>query len=459
MNSIRFVQVVLACSVVLPAQTTLRQAGSERALLMGAAADADEFGQSNRLAIPAYAATLGSQYSMLEAENAMKWNPIHPAQNSYNFEPGNKLVAFAQANQMQVRGHNLCWYSFNPAWVTNLAATATPATMSAVLQDHITTVVSHYKGQVFAWDVVNEAMADGGASACENSIWYNQPGIGLTGTGYIEQAFRWAHDADPNALLFYNDYSIESPGAKFTAVYNMVKDFVARGVPIHGVGLQMHLDANGSPSTAGLTQNIQMLTALGLQVHITEMDVRIPVDANGNASAANLQAEAQTYQRILTVCLQNPGCTAFQTWGFTDQYSWIPGSYPGFGAALPFDTNYQPKPAFSAMIDALQTTPPTLSAKAIVNAASYAGGGVAPGEIVTIFGVNDGPAALVGAQFDANHLVASNLGGAQVLFDGVAAPLIYARGRTGERDRAVRRRRAAPRRWCSTCTTACRRTA
>ncbi len=426
MTTHRFVQVVLACSALLPAQTTLRQAGSERALLMGAAADADEFGQSNRLTIPAYAATLGSQYSMLEAENAMKWNPIHPTQETYNFVPGDKLVAFAQANQMQVRGHNLCWYSFNPTWVTNLAATATPATMSAVLQDHITTVVSHYKGQVFAWDVVNEAMADGGASGLRNSIWYNQPGIGLSGTGYIEQAFRWAHDADPNALLFYNDYSIESPGAKFTAVYNMVKDFVARGVPIHGVGLQMHLDASGFPSTAGLTQNIQMLTALGLQVHITEMDVRIPVDANGNASAANLQAEAQTYQRILTVCLQNPGCTAFQTWGFTDQYSWIPGSYPGFGAALPFDKDYQPKPAFNAMIDALQTTPPTLSAKAIVNAASYIGGGVAPGEIVTIFGVNDGPAALVGAQFDAHHLVASNLGGAQVLFDGVAAPLIYA---------------------------------
>ena len=179
MNSLRFVPVVLACSVLLPAQTTLRQAGSERALLMGAAADADEFGQQTVSTIPAYAATLGSQYSMLEAENAMKWNPIHPTQNSYNFEPGNKLVAFAQANQMQVRGHNLCWYSFNPAWVTNLAATATPAAMSAVLQDHITTVVSHYKGQVFAWDVVNEAMADGGASGLRNSIWYNQPGIGL----------------------------------------------------------------------------------------------------------------------------------------------------------------------------------------------------------------------------------------------------------------------------------------
>jgi endo-1,4-beta-xylanase len=418
--------VLLAVAGVLPAQTTLRQAGAQRALLTGAAADADEFGEANPLKNPSYAATLSAQYSMLEPENAMKWNPIHPAQNTYNFEPADQLVAFAQANQMQVRGHNLCWYNFNPTWVTALAASATPAAMSALLQSHIATVVGHYKGQVFAWDVVNEAMSDTATSGLRDSIWYNQPGIGLSGTGYVEQAFRWAHDADPAALLFYNEYNIEAPGAKFTAVYNMVKDFVSRGVPIHGVGIQMHIDTTGYPNTAGLTQNIQQLTALGLQVHITEMDVRLPVDANGIATTANLQAQSQTYQRILTVCLQNPGCTAFQTWGFTDAYSWIPGSYPGFGAALPFDLNYQPKPAVSGMLNTLQTVPAVLSASGIVNAASYQGGGVAPGELVTIFGANYGPAPLLGAQLDSNHLVSSNLGGTRVLFDGVAAPLIYA---------------------------------
>jgi endo-1,4-beta-xylanase len=141
----------------------------------------------------------------------------------------------------------------------------------------------------------------------------------LTGTGYIEQAFRWAHAADPDALLFYNDYGIEDAGPKFDAVYNMVQDFVSRGVPIHGVGFQMHIDTGGYPSTAGLTQNIQRLNALGIQAQITEMDVRLPVDANGNPSPDSLQAQAMTYQRILTVCLQMPNCTAFQTWGFTDQ--------------------------------------------------------------------------------------------------------------------------------------------
>jgi GH35 family endo-1,4-beta-xylanase len=348
---------ILGCVALLPAQTTLREAGVQSGLLMGAAADADESGP-NKLSIPAYAATLGSQYNMLEPENAMKWSATHPAQNAYNFEPGDALVAFAQTHQMQTRGHNLCWGTNNPAWLTTLAATATPAAMAGVFQDHINTVVTHYKGQVFAWDVVNEAVSDsqtGTGTVLKNSIWYNQPGIGMTGTGYVEQAFRWAHAADPDALLFYNDYNIEAPGRKFDAVYNMVKDFVARGVPIHGVGIQMHIDTSGYPNSVGLAQNIQQLTGLGLQVHITEADVKLKVDSTGAASAGDLQAQAQTYQRILTVCLQNPGCKAFQTWGFTDKYSWIPSAYPGFGAALPFDASYQPKPAFNSLIGALQT--------------------------------------------------------------------------------------------------------
>jgi uncharacterized protein (TIGR03437 family) len=420
---------LISCAALLSAQTTLRQAGAQRALLMGAAADTSDANPDPLKTDPSYASTLGTQYSMAEPENNMKWATIHPAQTTYNFGPGDELVAFAQAHQMQVRGHNLCWQVYNPAWVNTLATTATAATMSSVFQDHINTVMTHYAGKVFAWDVVNEAVSDSQGStgtAMKDSIWYNQPGIGLTGTGYVEQAFRWAHAADPNALLFYNDYNIEDSGAKFNAVYAMVKDFVTRGVPINGVGIQMHIDTGSYPSTAGLTKNIQQLTALGLQVHITEMDVRIPVDSSGNATAANLQAQAQTYQRILTICLQNPGCTAFQTWGFTDKHSWIPGSYPGFGAALPFDANYQSKPAFNSLISTLQTVPPVLNSAAIVNAASYQGGAVAPGELVTIFQANLGPGTLVGAQLDSSGLVSSNLSGAQVTFDGKPAPLIYA---------------------------------
>jgi endo-1,4-beta-xylanase len=412
--------------LLAPAITTLRQAGAERALLMGAAADA--YWQPGLMNEPAYFATLGAQYSMVTPENTLKWNEVHPALSTYDFGPADQMVAFAEAHNMQVRGHNLCWYADNPDWLTMLAKTAPTSAMAQVLKDHITTVVTRYRGRVFAWDVVNEAVSDSAKGAGTDlvaSIWYNQPGIGLAGTGYIEQAFRWAHAADPNALLFYNEYGIEAPGPKFQAVYNMVKDFVARGVPIHGVGLQMHIDTTGYPSTAGLTQNIQRLTALGLQVHITEMDVRLPVDANGSASTVDLQAQAQTYQRILTICLQNPGCKAFQTWGFTDKRSWIPNFFPRFGAALPFDANYRPKPAFDAMMHALQTVPSTLKSAAIRNAASYEGGAVAPGEFVIISDVNHGPSSLAGAQLDGNQPMPSNLAGTQVFFDGRAAPLLY----------------------------------
>src|SRR5208283_5738601 len=138
------------------------------------------------------------------------------------------------------------------------------------------------------------------------------------------------------------------PGAKFPAVYAMVADFVARGVPINGVGFQMHIDTSGCPTSAVLANHFQQITALGLAVHITEMDVKIP-----DTTSSSLQAQAQTYQRILNVCLQNPGCTAFQTWGFTDKHTWLPTAFP-----LPFDSNYQPKPAFTALLSTLNTAPP-----------------------------------------------------------------------------------------------------
>jgi endo-1,4-beta-xylanase len=346
--------------VSLPAQTTLREAAGHR-LLVGAAADADEHGRPNRLLDAAYAEALASQFNMLEAENAMKWDAIEPAPDHFDFSAGDKLVAFAVAHQMKVRGHNLCWHEQIPAWLTALAKTATPAQIAAIFERHIDAEAGHYRGQVFAWDVVNEAFADphgSGESPLRDSIWSNRPGIGATGTGYIERAFRLAHAADPDAKLFYNDYEIGAPGPKFSAVLAMAKDFVARGVPLHGIGFQTHLTLGRHPTAAELAQNMKEVAALGLQIHITEMDVRIPVDASGNASAADLAAQAEVYRRVLGVCLAQPACTAFQVWGVSDGHSWIPHTYHGFGAALLLDARYRPKPAFDAVIEALRKAPP-----------------------------------------------------------------------------------------------------
>jgi endo-1,4-beta-xylanase len=216
-------------------------------------------------------------------------------------------------------------------------------------------MMKHYAGQVFAWDVVNEALDENGHF--KNSPWYNQPGIGLSGKGpaYIEQAFRWAHEADPQALLFYNENGGEGLNQKSDAIYAMVKDFRHRGVPIDGVGLQMHI-AEPDFDTNALAINIARITALGLQVHITELDVALPLDTPGAIREDDLVHQANVYRRVVRACLQSPGCTAIQTWGFTDKYSWIGYHSRGTrGAALPFDRSYKPKPAYDAILEEIST--------------------------------------------------------------------------------------------------------
>lgn len=324
---------------------TLRAAADRHHLLIGAAVDPD------LLSDPNYASTLRTEYSVLEAENAMKFEPIHPEPDRYDFEPADKLVAFAEANGMKVRGHNLLWYRQVPGWVISPATPWTPAALNKVLADHIATVMGHYKGKVYAWDVVNEPFNDDGSM--RSTIWYDKPGIGYAGQGVkmIEQTLRWAHAADPNAKLFVNEYGAEAMNAKSNAVYAMAKDFVKRGVPLSGIGLQLHVSTGFDQPGAldELNRNVKRLAALGLEVQFTEVDVDLQ---SGNAFS--LGAEANTYKDLLKICLKQPQCTLFQTWGFTDKDSWISQSYPGHGWALPFDQNYGKKPAYHAMLKELE---------------------------------------------------------------------------------------------------------
>ena len=312
---------------------------------MGAAAD------SGHLSEALYASTLSAEYSQLEPENEMKFGPIHPAPTTYSYAGPDALATFAQSNGMKVRGHTLVWYSALPGWVTTPAVPWTPATLSQVLSDHIASVVGHYKGEVYAWDVVNEPFNDDGTM--RSTIWYDSPGIGFAGQGtkYIEQALAWAHAADPAAKLFVNEYGAETLNPKSDAMYAMAQDFVNRAVPLSGIGMQLHIDPGfDTPANlASLGQNIERLGALGLEVQFTEVDVRLPDD-----SAASLAAQAKTYQDLMAACLAAPACTAFQTWGFTDKYSWVPAFYPGYGWALPFDENYAKKPAYAALLQTLQ---------------------------------------------------------------------------------------------------------
>ena len=328
---------------------SLRQEAENAGVLIGTAV------RPSQLSETAYASTLAREFSMVEAEDAMKWWVLRRDRAAFDFRQGDELVRFAQTHQMKVRGHCLVWGRYNPDWLTQ--GHYTTRQLSRLLHEHITRVMRHYAGQVFAWDVVNEALDENGS--VRDSLWYDQPGIGLSGKGtaYIEQVFRWAHRADPRALLFYNEAEGEGMNRKSDAIYAMVKDFKRRGVPIDGVGLQMHvptLDADTRSIGADISSNITRLTALGVQVHITELDVSLPLDSGGAPRAEDLTRQAEVYRSIVRACLNNPGCTAIQTWGFTDKYSWIGShSHGARGHALPFDRAYQPKSAYRAIFEEL----------------------------------------------------------------------------------------------------------
>jgi endo-1,4-beta-xylanase len=330
-----------------PQPPTLRQAAAAHGVIVGAAADSAFLSES------AYASILGSEFSQLQPENEMKFGLIHPRPDTdpqpYDFTGADTLVSFAQAHNMVVRGHTLVWHNEVPDWVTNGGFDSTQ--LATILQDHIQTVMAHYAGKVYAWDVVNEAFNDNGT--VRSTLWYDQPGIGFAGMGtsYIEQAFSWAHTADPNAKLFYNDYGAETMNAKSDAIYAMAADFKTRSVPLTGIGFQMHIDLSfDNPGTlTSFGDNLQRFSDLGMELHITEMDIRL-----NSSDTASLNAQAALYGKIAAICLQHSSCKLIQTWGFTDKHSWIPGFYPGWGWALPWDANYQKKPAYTSLLQTFQ---------------------------------------------------------------------------------------------------------
>jgi endo-1,4-beta-xylanase len=278
---------------------------------------------------------------MLTIENALQFGQVHPEPERYAFDAADTLVGFAEAHAMQVRGHALVWHQMDPKWIDQ--ADFTHEEWSETLRAHITTVVGYYKGRVQVWDVVNEAMDDD-AHDLRQTVWLE--GIG---PDYIDKAFVWAHAADPNARLFYNDYDAEGLNAKSDKVYELVKGMLDRGVPVHGVGLQMHLSIEDAPDPEDVRANIHRLGDLGLQVHITAMDVRLPDDPD----LEMYEKQAEVYRQMMAVCVDEPSCTAFVTWGFTDRYSQPPHLFPGEGEALLLDAAYEPKPAYAALQDVL----------------------------------------------------------------------------------------------------------
>lgn len=319
-----------------PAQETLGSLAKQRGVYIGAAVGGAFWGNDAR-----YKPGL-KQFNIIVAENAMKFDQLEPSRGRFTWQRGDDLAAFAAQNGMALRGHNLLWHQASD-WIANASGGLSRAEMQAILKNHIDSVVTHFKGKILEWDVVNEAIDDG-TGALRESFWKQR-----IGADYLDSAFVWAHRADPGALLFYNDYSGEGMGGKSNRIYDLVKGMKEKGVPVHGVGLQCHFQSAKAFSTADIDRNLKRLGALGLRVSMTEVDLRVILPAD----TAALSLQKENYSKLFATCLANPNCKAFLTWGFTDAYSWVPDFYKGSGAALPFDAEYRPKPAYEGLQQAL----------------------------------------------------------------------------------------------------------
>jgi endo-1,4-beta-xylanase len=311
----------------------LRDAAAQTGRMIGAAVFSSRLGSD-----ASYTGAAGRHFNYLTAEYEMKWDPIQRNPGVYDFSGGDRIVDFAESTGMRVKGHALVWHGATPRWVESLS----PPEVRIAFEDHIRTVAAHYRGRVYAWDVVNEAIDD------------SQPGLRSTvfsrglGSDYVAEAFRLARRADPDAQLIYNDYGGEGLNRKSTDIYNLVKDLKQRGL-VDGVGLQMHISAASFPAVADIAANINRLADLGLQVNLSEMDVRVR-DVAGDVGT-RLQRQRQVYRDVVAACVAQPRCEAVTLWGFTDAHSWIDGFF-GADDPLLFDEQYRAKPAFFGVEDA-----------------------------------------------------------------------------------------------------------
>jgi endo-1,4-beta-xylanase len=315
---------------------------------------------------PGAAAIAEKHFSTATAENDLKWQRIHPWLNQYNWEPADRYVAFCEKNQMVIIGHCLIWHSQVPQWVfrDDSGNSLTRDALLARMKDHITTVVGRYKGRIKGWDVVNEALNEDGT--LRSSQWLRIIGEGSEDKqhDFIENAFRWAHEADPNAELYYNDYGLEASKAKCDGAVALVKHLKCRGVRIDGVGIQLHGGLT-HPSVEALEYAITSLAATGVHVIVTELDIRTQTRGyrgadvsrvsrqstrDPNAAAAEIQKKlADKYAEIFSVLLKHKkDVTRVTFWGVYDGASWIGGS------PLLFDRSCQPKEAFFAVVKTAQ---------------------------------------------------------------------------------------------------------
>jgi len=315
---------------------TLRNLAARNNLRIGTAVDMNALANDQ-----VYRDRIATEFNSVTAENVMKWGPLEPQRGAHNFGPADELVAFANSNGQKVRGHTLLWHNQLPGWLTSGVADGSidADELRSILRQHIFDVVGHFRGKIYQWDVVNEVIDDN--AQLRNTIFLRQ-----LGPGYIADAFRWARQADPTAKLYLNDYNVEGISAKSDAYYELAKQLLADGVPVHGMGIQGHLGVQfGFWPASTVAANMKRFEALGLETSVTEADVRMIMPSD----TVKLQAQAQGYSTLMQGCLLAKRCTSFTVWGYTDKYSWVPGFFTGQGAANLLDENFVAKPAYDEM--------------------------------------------------------------------------------------------------------------
>jgi len=297
-------------------------------------------------------------FNSITAENSMKMGPIHPGENNYDWRDSDSIVNFAQQHGLKVRGHNLLWHQQTPRWLFRDTLSHTDVTKEVLLQrlkDHINNVVNRYKGKIYAWDVVNEVIADDSAIYFRSTPWTQ-----ICGEEFVAKAFEYAHAADPKAILFYNDYNTENP-VKREKIYRMLKKMLEAKIPIHGVGLQAHWSVN-NPTREELEKSIQLFSSLGLQIQFTELDISVYAGRQGGqlirgqAQTAAFtpemeQKQLEKYKMIFEVFRKyKKEISGVTFWNISDKYSWLDGrgrkNFP-----LLFDQNLKPKKAYQEVVN------------------------------------------------------------------------------------------------------------
>ena len=337
------------------ADETLRSLAEERGRYIGAILNSEWFGGGWGGGLePEFEQIHKVQFNAVVAENEMKFDATEPSENNFSYDKGDKMIKYAQENGMRVRGHALAWHSQVPGWVSNYSGQKDK--LLAVLKNHIENVVGHWKGKIAEWDVVNEAVNDDNNHGWRSngSVWFE--GIGAE---FLDSAFVWAHAADPDAELCYNDYAIEwglGNGSKAGFVLEQVKRWKENGIPITCVGTQTHIEISHETTPQNVRAFAQELAKLDIKLNITELDIGFPKGSAGQLGQSDYEKQGHLYRQFMDVFLEEPNMGEFVIWGLTDAHSWLDNSQ-GKTEGLLWDKQYKAKPAFDSVMASLKAHP------------------------------------------------------------------------------------------------------